>query len=278
MDDKQVDAILEFIKINWEKNNLNTLYPNKLLRNDVLKLLDEYCTIVYYPLNDHINNGFHTEIPDKNGVDQHFVFINTSQTIEKQVFTAAHELGHIWGVDEFVCEQCNVPENDDAAREKIINRFAAELLMPKEFFLQATYRGVRKYFQNPRKASIKNFFQLVAMLMNLFFVPSAAIILRFAELDIMQQDIAADLIDRLKAPNSLLLKTQEQILRDLGFTEFLIADQRKWIEGLPELLQKAELVGKISQEKINKVRNDFGILPKQSTWDTDETVEIRQFV
>ena len=159
MDDQQVGAILEFIRECWEKNNLDTLYPNKLLRNDVLKLLDEYCTIVFYPLADHINNGFHTEIPDKNGVDQHFVFINTSQTVDKQVFTAAHELGHIWGVDTFVCDHCNIPKEDDATREKIINRFAAELLMPKEYFLLATNHGVEKYLQNQRKANISNFFQ-----------------------------------------------------------------------------------------------------------------------
>lgn len=57
--------------------------------------------------------------------------INTNNTIEKQVYIAAHELGHVWKIDEKVLAKCD--GNIDS--EAIINRFAAELLMPAELFV-----------------------------------------------------------------------------------------------------------------------------------------------
>lgn len=68
-----------------EKRSSLEEFPNTLLRSDVLQLLEKYCTVIYYPLDEQSNNGFHvTGIPDKNGVLKHFVFLNTNQTIEKQ--------------------------------------------------------------------------------------------------------------------------------------------------------------------------------------------------
>jgi len=100
-----VGHITHFINEKRESQILKTKFPNQLLREDVLDLLDMYCTVIYYPLENESNNGFHiTGIPHKNGEEQHFVYINTSQTIEKQIFTAAHELGHIWEVDSYVLE------------------------------------------------------------------------------------------------------------------------------------------------------------------------------
>ena len=119
------DSIKKFIDKKFEIDNLRILFPNFLLREDVLDLLDKYCTVVYYPLLGEENNGFRLkEVPLADGTLRDFVFINTAQAMEKQLFTAAHELGHIWNVDEFVIGDLAIQDSYDL-REHIINRFAA---------------------------------------------------------------------------------------------------------------------------------------------------------
>jgi hypothetical protein len=54
-----VDLIVKFIKEKRESSDLKTKFPNSLLRTDVLDLLDIYCTVIYYPLENESNNGFH---------------------------------------------------------------------------------------------------------------------------------------------------------------------------------------------------------------------------
>ena len=123
-------CIQQLIEQKFQEENLHSMFPNRLLREDVLDLLDRYCTVVYYPLEEEENNGFRVkDIPFSDGSYHDFVFINTAQTLEKQAFTAAHELGHIWNVDRYVIEHCGISSE---LAEPIINRFAAVLLMPKE--------------------------------------------------------------------------------------------------------------------------------------------------
>ena len=78
-----------------------------------------------------LNCSFIDEIKRENN-------INTNNTRERQAFSATHELGHICRVDQRVRER--VPfecDNDAEMNEKIIDRFAAELLMPRDLFIEA---------------------------------------------------------------------------------------------------------------------------------------------
>lgn len=57
-------SLKSFIIKKFEEDNLRDFFQNSLLRDDVLELLDRYCTVVYYPLENEGNNGFHvTEVP-----------------------------------------------------------------------------------------------------------------------------------------------------------------------------------------------------------------------
>lgn len=47
------------------------------------------------------------------------------------MWTAGHELGHVWKVDQYVKNNC---ANCSEDIETIIGKFTAELLMPKENF------------------------------------------------------------------------------------------------------------------------------------------------
>ena len=88
-----ITAIKEFVL----QNNLNT---DNLLRDEIFSVLEQYCTVLYYPQENEENDGCHIKrlVNDK---IVNFVFINTHKSIEKQVFTAAHELGHILNLSDF---------------------------------------------------------------------------------------------------------------------------------------------------------------------------------
>lgn len=271
--DNIVDAIIAYKAQKWDEENLNSKYPNKILRKDVLEILDYYCTVVYYPLNDEKNNGFHIfGLPDKKGNDLHFVFINTAQTMEKQVFTAAHELGHVWGVDEFVEERCGVKLKSDE-REHIINRFAAELLMPKEEFKQKFYSVYDEYKEDNGRITLSNLLKLIARLMNDFFVPIKSVILRLYEIDVLRVEDAQSLVEDKK-----IFRVIEEAIRDIvienGYIELQKGSGKKWIEGLSELLDEAEINETVTQRKIDNMREIFDLPRPSKNKELDRTIDV----
>ena len=132
---EQVDIIRAFIDSRRDEHSReNNVHLNTVLREDIFPLLDRICTVVYFPIDDKENNGFHVSYPFR-GQDIDFVYINTAQDREKQIFTAAHELGHIWELDKHLSAECKL-QMDTEYCERIMNRFAAELLMPMDIFLE----------------------------------------------------------------------------------------------------------------------------------------------
>lgn len=188
------NSITKCIDEIFKRESLKDAFPNTLLREDVLDLLDRFCTVVYYPLTNEENNGFHiTGVPFVDGSKNSFVFINTAQTVEKQVFTAAHELGHIWNVDEFVINDLGLKGSPEL-REMIINRFAAVLLIPEKAFDSSVAAGFKEYGNPDRTITVFNLLKVIVILMNQFFVPMKAIVLRLVELNYFLPDVADDLL------------------------------------------------------------------------------------
>lgn len=254
-----VAAIQEFIKKKFESDHLEAEFPNKLLREDVMTLLDRYCTVIYYPLENESNNGFHiTDIPDKNGIQKHFVFINTAQTIEKQAFTAAHELGHIWRVDEKVCATCGL-KCDGETSELIINRFAAELLIPINEFKQSFSIEYTKYQEENGTITLANMLKVIVALMNQFFAPEKAIIIRCVELQHISKRTEELLMGLGKVPKDTIDQKISDIIQDNGYIRFQVPNMKKWIEGFSELLDRAESSGIVSQAKIDGLRKMFSL-------------------
>ena len=270
-----VDFITQIIKEKRESEELKTKFPNKLLREDVLDLLDIYCTVIYYPVEDKSNNGFHiTGIPDKSGKDHHFVYINTSQTIEKQIFTAAHELGHVWEVDTCVLNQCG-EDLADFCGEDIINRFAAELLMPKEEFLAVFDNECEKLVGDDGKLSLGNFLKIIATIMNHFFVPQKAVIYRLFELERIHIQILELLLGENAISEESISNFINEIMKENGHIRFLTPTKKKWIDGLAELLENAEKNDTISASKIEKMRQTFDLPKKQIEYALfEETVDV----
>ena len=94
-DDVMVEQIQKFIE---EKRDEGKII-NSIIRDDVFSILEKECTVLYYYLDDAIE-GFHISKPVR-GEQKQFVFINTQKVLQEQVWTAGHELGHVWKVDQY---------------------------------------------------------------------------------------------------------------------------------------------------------------------------------
>ena len=252
------ECIRQLIDQRFQEENLYSLFPNRLLREDVLDLLDRYCTVVYYPLEGEGNNGFRVkDIPFADGSRHDFVFINTAQTLEKQAFTAAHELGHIWSVDQHVIDRCKLSPDD---AEPVINRFAAVLLMPKDEFRKAVHLQLAEY-TNPKDNSITyvNLIKVVVHLMNQFFAPRKAVMLRLVETGFFRIEAISALLKDDLISAEFLDKLEENFINEFGYVKLKNPSPKKWIKGLAEKLDIAEKNHLLSENKIRQMRERFGL-------------------
>ena len=254
-----VEQIKCFIENRLDEEKIKSKYPNTLLREDILSILDEYCTIVYFPLEGETINGFHvTGLVDANGSENTFVYINTAQTIEKQVFTAAHELGHIWGIDEFISSNFNQDFSQED-KERIINRFAAELLMPERVFVASCILEFDRYKESEGAITIPNILKAITNLMSHFFVPYKSVLHRIYELKIISEESALLLHGDNAISYEEITQLVNQHLKDSGNVHFLEPTRKCWIDGLSALLDQAEKQESVSQNKINHLRELFGL-------------------
>lgn len=263
----EIETIIErFISEKLAAENLHDEFPNRLLRDDVLDILDRFCTLVYYPLEgkDH-NNGFRLkDVPLADGTLEDFVFINTAQRLEKQVFTAAHELGHIWDVDEYVISSMTQSKKklDDTPeiREQIINRFAAVLLIPENDFKVAVGVGLRAFGNNKNNSiTFENMIKLIVFLINHFLAPMKAIVYRFVEFGVFGADVAERLLGMKEVPKKVIDDYVDSTINEFGYYVRLKVTNKKLIHGLSDKLDIAEKNNLVSKEKIELMREKFGL-------------------
>lgn len=241
-----VSVIQKFIITKRNKENI----LNVIVRDDVFALLERECYVLYYSLEDEID-GCHICKP-LNGEMKQFVYINTSKVLQEQVWTAAHELGHVWRVDRYV--QDNVA-NCNTDIEKIVGRFTAEFLMPTEFFQRECSRRLEynKYKGGP--LSVEIMMDLVTYLMNYFCVPAKAIIKRLEELGNITEESVPIYLKVFNDNRELY----GQIIRENQYTRL---DKREDVYKIANLKSDLELLEKehLAKEKyIQTLRDKFHI-------------------
>ena len=173
------EIIRKFIQEKRTQGNI----VNQVIRDDVFALLERECTVLYYYLEDEIE-GYHIAKP-VNGVLRQFVFINTQKVLQEQVWTAGHELGHVWKVDQYVRDNC-AECNEDI--ETIVGKFTAELLMPYDIFKDEIRKKLTEYQYSGPVMSQEMMIELVTYLMNYFAVPGKAVIRRFHETGYIREE------------------------------------------------------------------------------------------
>lgn len=171
---QQIPAVIEKVRTDYVLNNM-------IIKDDIFGILEKHCTVVYYPLDNEKNCGFHTKRFIKDELED-FVYINTAKTVADQVFTAAHELGHVWGVANQVWEQSGEHGIlESKIEERIINRFAAELLMPTNEFRKTFFAHMKKLEFDPNKLRLVDLVRVMVLQMNDYMVPYESVRRRIVE-------------------------------------------------------------------------------------------------
>lgn len=253
------------------------LFINPILREDIFDILGRFCTVVYYPLaDDEANDGFDVTRPVSYLPEQraHFVFINTNKPIEKQIFAAAHELGHIWDIPGLIWNGTDADFETRFPRpryeETAINRFAAELLMPAEHF-QPMAKTLIDQHRRENRIRVDDFALVISVLMNTFCVPEKAVLLRLYETRRITEALCRRFIDAAE-DGSGQRQFQEDFARRLagcieghGFTRLGVRTRKKGIQDFPQYLNEVEKRDLFSSEKIRTLREKLEIEPVKET-------------
>jgi len=219
-----------------------------IIGDQVFKLLEQNCRVLYYPLEDDDVWGFTERIRG-----QLFVCINTSITYEKQIFAAAHELYHIWFDEKNAHEvilSSNLEETDPGhidINELKANRFAAEFLAETKLLEQE----IARYGIATGVISIKEVLQLC----DIFTIPYKTMARRLHEIGIVEISTLA----------KLLSATEEEITvwnKILGIT----APYKQNYVRLDNLIERSVELYKrnlITYEKLEYLLGFAGIYPSE---------------
>ena len=222
---------------------------NEVIRDDVFAILREECIVLFYPLNDNGVEGCHM-IKPVSGEMKQFVFINTTKAVQEQTWTAAHELGHVWQVDIYVTERLDQCELDC---ESLVNRFAAELLLPEKIFRKVLNHKLDEYNYKGPVMSKNMMVRLVTYLMNYFCTPYKAIIRRFSELGYIAKSAEAKYLDGFKEQSALY----ERLIKENQYTRLETVNMAYSMGSIEQdinLLEKNEVY---SDKKVARLREIF---------------------
>lgn len=236
---------------------------NPVIRDDVFIILELHCTVIYYPLENEDINGFHV-LRTINGCKTHFVYINTANPIERQVFAAAHELGHI--LDVYGKVKQLFPQIDSYAlsmgasspEEYVVNKFTAQLLMPDDLFTDVIEKCLKKFNYNGRSISKINMLRLIANLMDTFLVGFKATTIKLVEIGRLQPDVYDKVKDFEYEPE--YNKTIEKILKEDGLKRLVKhPTPNRNISNLTEIIRNAEKSNCDLISTISLLKDEFEI-------------------
>ena len=205
---------------------------NEVIGTQIFSILGKYARVIYYPLGKDAPWGF-THVDEEASVDSRpFAAINTSVSLDRQVFAAAHELYHIW-------------YDRNGEHEMMAKRFAAEFLVDAPILKQE----MATYDIDPKHITLKDILHLC----DLFVVPYHMMVKRLVETECIRQE-TADAFNRY---------TEEQLAvyrKRYSFREFG-SDERVQIDNLVELSVAAYEKGQITYEKLEYLLSMSGMKP-----------------
>ncbi len=249
--DKAVKAIQDIISDIKEE----CIIQNTAIKDSIFGILENKCTVIYYPLENEKNRGFHIKKIVKNKLED-FVYINTAKPIDEQIFAAAHEFGHIWEVAEKVWKSLEYAgKPTEVEEEDITNRFAAELLMPTDAFRNVFFAHMAELGIKAGKVKLDDLVRVIVLQMSDFMVPYESVRKRLVETNIIRQEVA-----------DFLLSKEEKVL---NFVAIFTKDQNtylgngtgvKTVSGIRSLIENAESQEKVDIHLLKKIKKDFDML------------------
>ncbi|MBE5912366.1 ImmA/IrrE family metallo-endopeptidase [Pseudobutyrivibrio sp.] len=215
----------------------NIKFEERPLKEGVFNILRKYAVLVFYPLEENEeNDAFLLRDMPWEGDKKHFVFINSAKTKEKQVFAAAHELGHILGIIDYL-------GIDKTQEELVVNRMAAEILMPEDLFLERIRKlGIKKQLTK------ELFLEIVIGVMNEFSCTFEAVVLRFYELGLLERSDAEAFIFKKAIDNQD--DYVHRIIVEKKFEELLVVTKEKNIDGLSQIINELTKRGQLTPKAM----------------------------
>ena len=250
--DEIVSIIQEVVLEIKDKYNIQGI-----IREGIFDLLEKECTVIYYPLKNEKNRGFHIRKLVKDHLED-FVYINTDKTVEQQVFTATHELGHIFRVYDMVIEKAKksgiqLDKGNLDYEEKVTDRFAAEFLMPEPDFIKST-KEYAEVNQLNGTISIGEMLKLIARLMDEYLAPFNAVRKRLHEIKAIDETA-----NRYLSENKVKLEGLIDFLKKDDNSVMNTSTGVKTISGLRELVENASEKPNVNAQLIDVIRKDFDL-------------------
>ncbi len=243
------------------------ILKNNIIKDDIFRILEKHCIVVYYPFEEEEKSrGFHIKRFLKGELTD-FVYINTAKPVAEQIFGAAHELGHVWKVANKIWERLGYDENlSDDTEEKIVNRFAAELLMPEDIFRESFFAHLKELDFDTKRIRLEEIIRVMVMQMSDYMVPYEAVRRRLIETSIVTEEIGII----LDAEKKYIKEIVGIFSKELNAT-FSSPTNKKTIPGLRDYIFEAEKKGTASEYIISKTKKDFSL---EEVTPTDELLSI----
>ncbi|MCI1693312.1 ImmA/IrrE family metallo-endopeptidase [Aneurinibacillus aneurinilyticus] len=254
-----------------------TDYADKIIKDDIFKLLEKECKVLYYPIEDDEICAFYRKVNETK-----FVFINTAIPFEKQVFAAAHELAHVWdiaGDASEVLQSIAVQNYTEGQQQNGIlqnkiedkaNRFAAEFLVEEKLLRKELSE------RDVQKGAVK--LHTCIELMDVFLVPYKTIVMRLYEIGYIGDVECKEFLDipargesspvvRLQNRLELCAKNNE-ISRKIRLANFVDVSLRAYENKLRTYEKLEQLLG-----FVGKTPEQFGIEQEKEELLSEEELE-----
>lgn len=242
--------------------------------------------LIYWPITSSAENEnpfravyLSTSSSQKNNEKVRFIAVNSNDYLDSVLFSLGHELYHYYEDTDLDIFRHN-DEEPMEDREKKANRFAAELLLPRESLICE----IKEWNHGKEKIHDWNYlkmFRFIAYIQCQYWVPYKCIIRRLKEVGSITEDQVEDLLlEEARSPSSTYNKiactVDEEVFKKLN-TPFA----KKGIEqsNIEIILSNYE-EGNIEEEELQKDLIlfekrpiDYGVI---STIDSEDLAELEE--
>lgn len=223
-DNKYLPIIMQEVTDIHKEYNLSADSP---ICDYIFAILKNECILLEWPEDKQLDlDGFSTE-KVINGHLETVVYINSAKNKEKQNFCAAHELGHRHKLERLISDAFPDDIITFSTTESIMNRFAAELMMPANDFKkrsQELYLKCLGTVSGRKVVFLKKLLQAIIQLMDFYYVPYKAVVIRFEEMNIISSELSESLQEYEKTEDGK--KIIEAIISEQGITRLHIPDRK----------------------------------------------------
>ena len=153
---------------------------------------------------------------------------------------------------EYLTAHCQ--DYSEEYEENCMNRFAADILMPKDIFFAPVRENYKHYSTENNSITKDNLLKFSIYLMDYFLVPFKAVLIRLFEIKFLQKKVAEEILNDQK-----ILEEIGIYIKNLGYKRLGIRTEKKSIKDFPELLNEAQKKDIFSQDKLDLIRKKMDI-------------------